>query len=521
MGPKGLGPLDPVNIVVGLGKFLRNQAARRQMETRAEAERQRQDQQIANPPTVHGSARWATPEEVAAAGFLKSEAAFDNESSLLLGAMSGEAGDARGWLYWDGEGHLLTVAPTRSGKSTMLIIANLLRYHGSAVVLDPKGELFEKTSAWRKANVGPVFRISPFEPKTDGFNPLSTIATPNDARVLAELMIQSDPKASDFFKKDAVAYLTALLLFVVNEGPPERRNMAEVRRMSASPPAVFGEILERMQQSKIPAVANAANVVATKSQDRGIPVLRETLNTDLGIFDDPGIAAATGSSDVDFAKLKDEEATVYITVPFDNIDAYASFLKVVATCALNAMVQNKRLPKYRVLFLLDEFLSLGPFKKFQDAILTHAGAGVRLWFFLQNLAKLEEHYPTSWKSFFDATVKIFFGTDETFTGKLISEFLGDRTVAYRSSSLSAGLSRNAGDRWTSQDPSESLTVNVSVNIAGRPLLTPPEVVRLLAPVLPDKTRHSIITIPQVHPIQGRLVPYFIGNKVLARIGEAK
>ncbi|WP_247565243.1 type IV secretory system conjugative DNA transfer family protein [Bradyrhizobium sp. 151] len=63
---------------------------------------------------------------------------------------------------------MLTLAPTR--------------YRGSAVVLDPKGELYDATSAWRAANVGPVYRIAPFDKEGDrktqgyprhGFNPLA------------------------------------------------------------------------------------------------------------------------------------------------------------------------------------------------------------------------------------------------------------------------------------------------------------------------------------------------------------
>lgn len=40
------------------------------------------------------------------------------------------------------------------------IVPNLLRDRGSAVVLDPKGELYEATSAWRAANVGGDLKIS-------------------------------------------------------------------------------------------------------------------------------------------------------------------------------------------------------------------------------------------------------------------------------------------------------------------------------------------------------------------------
>jgi type IV secretion system protein VirD4 len=49
----------------------------------------------------------------------------------------------------DGSGHLLTVAPTRAGKGTGQIIPNLLRWTGSCIVIDVKGENYLRTAGFR------------------------------------------------------------------------------------------------------------------------------------------------------------------------------------------------------------------------------------------------------------------------------------------------------------------------------------------------------------------------------------
>lgn len=518
---KGGGGGIATELASQLGRAARNAFAKKRIRAEAERERERQDAQLASPPSIHGSAKWATPDEARLAGLLRADNSFENGRSIFLGAMTDEGDVPQGFLHWDDEGHLMTVAPTRTGKSTTLIIPNLLRYRGSAVVLDPKGELYEATSKWRSENVGPVYRLNPYQGKTHAFNPLATIVQASDARALAEIIIPPDPNSADFFRKDAVAFLTALLLYVTYKAPSELRNMSEVRRMSSAPLEAFGNILEAMMLSDVPAIRNSANIIQTKPKDRGLSTLRETLHTDLAIFDLPGVVAATERSDFDFKDLKDKAATVYITVPFSQMDALGPFVKIALTCALNAMIQNERQPDIPVLFMMDEFLSLKSFEKFQDAMLTHAGAGVRLWFFLQNLAKLEQYYPTSWRSFFDAQVKIFFGTNDHFTGKLISEFLGDRTMAVRSSSLSASLSRNVGSYRTAQDPTEGITLNTSVNFSGRALMDQTEVQRFLKSTLPDQTRNSIITVSTVDPLKGRLIPYFLGTRASSRIGALK
>ena len=518
---KGSGSAASTGVAIGKGinQVLANRRQRRQMEEEQAAERRRQDELVRNPPPLHGSAHWATASELRQAELLRNLAAFDDPASLVLGTLPGAAGFDRpqGQIHWDGEGHLLTVAPTRSGKSTMLIVPNLLRYRGSAIVLDPKGELYRDTSAWRAAHVGPVYRIAPFDTATDAFNPLEAVRDASDARALADLMIPDDPNAQDYFKKDAIAYLYALILFVTLQAPPERRSLAEIRAITAGPLETFLAVARAMAAFDSPAIRNAANIVLGKSRDRSLPLLRDTLNTELVLWDDPGVIRATSGPSINLAALKERQATLYITVPFEKTDAFAPFLKVLLTSVLDAMVQSPVQPGIPVLFVLDEFLSLGPFPKFRDAIRTHAGAGVRLWFFLQDISTLQEHYPASWKAFFNASVKLFFGTDEAFTAELISEWLGAATVAYRTTQLTLNQSTSTGPIG-GRDGNQGNNLAHSVAFTGKPLLSPPEVVEQLSGILPDKTRNGILFVRGVSPVRTRLVPWFLGSICRARVG---
>lgn len=502
--------------------FNRHMAERRMAEA-ARREAERQNAILTAPPDVHGSARWANASELAQSGYLRSVEAYDNPSSILLGAfMEGEeaATPAKGWLHWDGEGHLLTVAPTRTGKSMTLIVPNLLRYRGSAVVLDPKGELYERTSAWR-STLGPVFRIAPFDDQSGfprhAFNPLSTVKSGADARALADLMIPTDQHAQSFFKNDAVNFLNGVIQFVQHHAPTDRRTFNEVRRLIAQPAAKLAGILDAMEKSPTVAIRNAAIAVGSKSKDRGLPTLKDTLNSALGVWDDPNIIEATSGNQVDFSALKDGTATIYVTVPFHMMEAFTPFLKVVLTSALEAMIQNPVVPKIPVLFVLDEFLQLGSFEKFLQAVNTHASAGVRLWFFLQNLARLEDLYPTSWRNFLDASVRIFFGTRDGVTARLISDDLGERTAAWRTTSASLSSSSTSGNFGMDHSTTSGVTLNSSVNLTGRRLLDPAEVMRKLDAPLPDGSRHGIIFMSG-RPILGRMVPYTKGTRTLQRIG---
>ena len=74
----------------------------------------------------------------------------------MLGAWDGRL------LGRDDDRHVVTVAGSRAGKSSTVLIPNLLRYPGSAIVLDPKGELARATAEHRRRRFGPVYVLDPF-----------------------------------------------------------------------------------------------------------------------------------------------------------------------------------------------------------------------------------------------------------------------------------------------------------------------------------------------------------------------
>lgn len=483
---------------------------------------------LASPPPIHGSASWATAHELRP--FLKGREAFDTPGSLLLGAFL-EKGreDPLGYVHWNDDGHLLTVAPTRSGKAVTTIIPNLLRYRGSAIVIDPKGELYAATSKWRAENVGPVYRIAPFDagdnPATagwprHGYNPLTRIRSQADARSLAELMFPRERGAAEFFSKDAVAFITAVILYVIDQFPAERRTLASVRSIASLPVAELRAFVsQRMAASPLQAVKEAAGNVLGKSGDRGLPNLRDTLHSELALWSDENILSTIRRHDFDFEGLKDRPATVYLELPFDQMKPYAPFLKVVLKSALDAMLRNPKAPEIPVLFVLDEFLALGPFPEFRDAIRTHAGAGVRLWFFLQDVASLEEHYPgATWRPFLNCSVKQFFGVDDPFTGELVGRYLGTATLAYRSTSGGTNTSAQLGDWMEAGSANTSTSSSESIQFAGRPLLTPDEVMALLSAWQPKGWRYGIVHMRGPRPFRVCLIPFNRSETCAARVG---
>ena len=100
------------------------------------------------PGDSHGSARFATDAE---------RRVLQTGDGLLIGR-DGRTGRL---LRYDGPAHLLTLAPTRSGKGVGTVIPNLLLVPRSVLVIDPKGENARVTHEAR-ARFGPVHVLDPF-----------------------------------------------------------------------------------------------------------------------------------------------------------------------------------------------------------------------------------------------------------------------------------------------------------------------------------------------------------------------
>jgi len=139
-------------------------------------------------------------------------------------------------VWYRGEGHLLTVAPTGAGKSMGCVIPALTSVRGSVVVLDPKGEAYRATWKRRQALGQRVVRLDPFGVGTDGpldagFNPFDMLPFLSDdrevaCRMLAELIMHPDSHKTDPFWRDSSVGVLAGLIDTYERATGYSRSLA-------------------------------------------------------------------------------------------------------------------------------------------------------------------------------------------------------------------------------------------------------------------------------------------------------
>ena len=416
------------------------------------------------PSTSHGSAAWGTGDDLA------------QQQGLIIGRLR------KCLLRFEGEGHVLTVAPTRSGKGVSCVIPNLLDHPGSILVTDPKGENFAVTARWRRDIGQQVHAFDPFRVASGDatYNPLELIdpespEAVDEARTLADMIVLPEGQAGEqlFWNEEARAVLTGLILHVAANAAPELRTLSHVRTLLTLPPESFAELLKDMRES--PAVhglvsRSAARILQKAERERSGVI--STAQSHTHFLDSARMARVLSRSTVDLSILKREPTSVYLILPSDRLEAYARWLRIMIACSLLAVARARGQPKQRVLFLLDEFAHLGKMHPVQRDIGLAGGFGVTFWLIVQDLSQLRSTYGDTWTTFLaNADVLQAFGTNDWDTADYLSKMTGEATIFVKTQNESRGVSRGK------QSQRQHGTA-LSISERNRRLLLPDEVRRL-------------------------------------------
>lgn len=437
-------------------------------------------------------------------------------------------------LWYHGPSHLLTMAPTRSGKGLGAVVPSLLRYPGSVVCMDIKGENFHVTHRQRIADGGEIYVLDPMRVTGDhGYhayaNPLDTIDTRgarsdralDDCKTLAEMLVEEDSKENRHFSDEGRSLLACFMLYVCHEfwSRPSDRTLMKVRELLTLPQEPFGELLDRMSESDNVLIRRGIARLQQKEERERTGVI-STAQRGIDFLDSPPMAnvlvpplgSMLGSDrgrarQVDLSLIKGEvPITIYIVIPPESLKTHAAWIRMMIACINNMITRIPGRPTHRILMLLDEFAQLGAIRPVVEGISLVGGYGVVFWIIIQDLAQLKGLYRDNWDTIFaNCDVKQCFGTNDWSTADLLSKMAGETTVFTEGGS--SGRGRNFG-----KSSGHSTNYGESVSEKGRRLLNGDEVMRLAtskqllfvkgsAPLLVDKINY--LTDPEFRGARGR------------------
>jgi len=500
--------------------------------------------------TQHGSACWANKRDLVRAGLLSSV----KRGGVYVGAWRDQVGNVH-YLRHDGPEHVLAFAPTRSGKGIGLVIPTLLSWRESALVLDIKGENWERTAGWRVNRAGQrVIRFDPTDPESARYNPLAEIRleTPHeiaDAQNIATMLVDPQGKGveRDHWAQTSWSLLVGAILHVCYR---ERRRgnvgtlSAVARELTSSEAGELKEIIERWLRfdhagpeegwegsrgptHTHPVVAATAREMQQRTEKEASSVLSSALAL-LTLYRDPVIARATSGTDLRVADLIDPDrpTTVYLVIPPRDLTRVRPLVRLMLDQIVRGLTldlpsealppedsalvrrllqftsRNQVLPKERtprVLLMLDEFASLGKMESLEHSLAHCAGYGVKAYLVVQDLAQLFSAYGRDESIVANCHIRVAFAPNNVQTAELLSKMTGRTTVVEKTG---AGRARHK-------------------TAHGRALLTADECMRLR---LPEKDASSgrmrpgdcLIFVAGQAPVYGRQILYFADAVLAAR-----
>lgn len=299
--------------------------------------------------------------------------------------------------------HLALIGPTGSGKSTTFFIPNLMELESglSAVVTDPKGELYWKTAPdLRKRGFNPI-RLAPFERAHPGYNPLAVAQGYAEIKEVAQLILMNGGLAFETQGKSggdstwlnmSLPLLVAAFLYEKEVNPDcpligdaldkiLYLSMEEMERL-------FDRYhLSRREYALFKQAAGSEKILAS---------IKMTISANMQLFMDDKVLEFSHCNDIQPRDLRyglngdGKPVVLFVSVP-ETKSLYAAPLMAVLYQQLLQRLQDisEGMP---VLFFLDEFANIGIIPIIDTVAATARSRNMGLAIGLQGVEQLKQKY---------------------------------------------------------------------------------------------------------------------------------
>ncbi|ENX9383627.1 conjugal transfer protein TraG [Neisseria gonorrhoeae] len=477
--------------------------------------------------SLHGSARWADRKDIEAAGLLAKKG--EDSDGVYVGGWVDKKGTLH-YLRHSGPEHVLTYAPTRSGKGLGLVLPTLLSWPHSTFITDLKGELWALTAGWRKKYAhNKVIRFEPASAQgSAAWNPLDEIRVGTeyeigDVQNLATMIVDPDGKGlNSHWDKTAFALLTGVILHALYKARDDGgvATLPSVDRMLSDPEKPVGDLWVEMATyphadgRPLPVISSAGQDMLDRPEEEAGSVL-STAKSFLALYRDNVVAANVSRSDFKIKDLMNDEDPVslyIITQPNDKArlrPLVRILINMIIRLSADKMDFENGRPKvhykHKMLAMLDEFPSLGKLEIMQESLAFIAGYGIKCYLICQDLNQLKSR-------------ETGYGPDETITSSchVQNAYPPNRIETAEHLSKLTGITTVVKEQITTSGKRVSAMlgqVSRTTQEVQRPLLTADECMRMPGPVkdargLITQAGDMVIYVAGYPAIYGRQTLYF-------------
>jgi type IV secretion system protein VirD4 len=301
-------------------------------------------------------------------------------------------------VTYSGDGHIITFAPTGTGKTSGPVITNALTHPGQLIVLDMKGEVFAATAEARRKMGQEVCVIDLRDGQESGsLNPVDlAMRCGTDpcavARSFAAELIERGADERDRFWNDwAETMIAGGTSWLIADCPAEERRLSKLFDLFNEDDVCYriAVLLDEKKVSNRAAKAAFTGLLQLPDQNTRPSVLG-SVQTHLRLFDSDLVRRLTDTTTIDLdGFIAGKPMSLYIIVPPARLSAYRPLLRLWLSGLILVLTQRPKPPEERTLMLCDEIGNLGRLEALLTAATLMRSWGVTLWSFWQNAAQLQ------------------------------------------------------------------------------------------------------------------------------------
>jgi type IV secretion system protein VirD4 len=327
---------------------------------------------------------------------------YESAEASATSIPAGAAG--AGFVAFDQDSHLLTIAPNRSGRDRSCLIPNLLTYPGQVVVVDLNGSAYAATAEARRGMGHAVVRLDPFGvtgPESDALDPLDLLdgleppALESACQDIADLLSLRDP-SGDTDEYEAFGLLSAVIGYL--HAVPERRSFDQIYPALNTDDIVYslavvldtvGKKIPKMSYSEISSFLQKEDAVRSRILAKITPRLKPLASLE--------VQKSLSRSSVPLPEmLSGAPVTIYIIIPAEQLAIHSVLLRVWIGTLLHSVLRARKSSSLPMLFLLDYCAELGPFPLLESLLRIESGNAFRIWTFWHDVHQLRTTYPIGW-----------------------------------------------------------------------------------------------------------------------------
>lgn len=464
-------------------------------------------------PNTHGTAQWADE------NYIAKKFKYNPDRDFFLGRNPYNYDEAIGY---DCKSHVFLCSGTRGGKGRSIVINNLLNWRGSIVAVDPKGENASVCAVQRAQGLGQkTYVLDPYkiaqvpDELRAVCDPLSFIDPQSnslfsDCRALTQQMRISLNGEGENWSEDAMEFVAAVMAHVLTSPyiPDDERDLITVRNLCFAGHFEEAKQIEKANRIELERAERAGEEPELATQVSGFDLLfmamknntalkgniellarryeelrsegdrhwaslsesaRKELSFLLDLDIEDHVVAAEGDprKRLDVNDLKDDPngISVFLCIRDDPKHPSVRWQKMMIALMFQHMRKDLRTPATgrKVLFAIDEFLSMGKTDEIMHGVRTLAGFGVMLFIIATDTSMMETIYDKAWRSILGACdLKIWFKLGDDSTRKHLEDTLGDTQITLYARTITQTQSHTDG---ISVGQTEGMSVQETVSDA--------------------------------------------------------